>query len=73
MYYDSPNYPYAIFKDKLSAVNFPERPFIEVDWVIVLDVAPQTTGLYTFYVTVTLEDGKELVATTAFNIAGATE
>ncbi|MDR1405961.1 MAG: hypothetical protein LBI89_02000 [Prevotellaceae bacterium] len=72
-FYVNPTYPFAIYKEKLSAVNFPERPFIDYRWVVVLDVAPQTTGLYTFYVTVTLEDGKALVATTAFNIAGATE
>jgi hypothetical protein len=64
------NYPYAVFKEKLSAVNFPERPYIDYRWDCILDVAPQYTDTYTFYVKVVLEDGTVLEESASFTIRG---
>jgi hypothetical protein len=70
--FHNPNYPFAVFKEKLSDVNFPERPFIDCRWDIVLDVAPQHTDAYTFYIRVILEDDTVMETSTAIplNIKG---
>jgi hypothetical protein len=65
------NYPVAVFKEQLSAVNFIERPFIDYRWDMVLNVAPETIDTYTFYVKVVLADDSVLEAETFLNIQGA--
>jgi hypothetical protein len=64
------NYPFAVFKERLSAVNFMERPFIDYRWDVVLNVAPEITDAYTFYVRVTLADDTVLETSTSLNIQG---
>ena len=63
-------YPYAVVKKKLSAVNFPEHLFIDHRWDCILDIAPQYTDVYTFYVKIVLEDGTTLEASTSFTVKG---
>jgi hypothetical protein len=53
-------YPESIRKVKLSEANFEERPFIGDRWLCFLDVAPETTGTYTFLVKATFVDGTVL-------------
>jgi hypothetical protein len=56
---DAP-FPESIRKVKLSEANFEERPFIGPQWLCFLDVAPETTGTYTFLVKATFVDGTVL-------------
>jgi len=64
---DTPNWKYYVnhsyFKEKLSEVNFPERPFIGNEWLCILDVVPNKTAEYTFHVKVTLVNGNEMEKT----------
>jgi hypothetical protein len=62
------------FKEKLSEVNFVERPFIGNEWYCLLDVAPEKTGEYIFNVEVTLVNGTVLEAQSPpINIKGAND
>jgi hypothetical protein len=67
------DWPYAIFKEQLSAVNFIERPYTDYRWNTVLNVAPETTDTYTFYVKVVLADDSELKAEASLNIQGTSD
>jgi hypothetical protein len=67
------NYPYAVFKENLSAVNFAERPFIDFEWHLVLNVAPETTDTYTFHVAVTLADDTVLETSASLGIQGTND
>ncbi|MDR1896310.1 MAG: hypothetical protein LBR10_05925 [Prevotellaceae bacterium] len=70
---DNLGYPFAIFKETLSSVRFIERPFIDHRWDIVLNVGPETSDTYIFYVKVVLEDDSVLEAETSINIQGTSE
>ncbi|MDR1896309.1 MAG: hypothetical protein LBR10_05920 [Prevotellaceae bacterium] len=69
----NPDYPFAVFKETLSSVRFIERPFIDYRWDIVLNVGPETSDTYIFYVKVVLEDDSVLEAETSINIQGTSE
>ena len=60
----------TISAGKLSAINFPERPYIDFRWDCILDVAPQYTDTYTFNVKVVLEDDTALEGSASFTIKG---
>jgi hypothetical protein len=64
------NYPFAVFKENLSAVNFSERPFIDYRWHMVLNVAPEITDTYTFHIVVTLADDTVLETSASLGIQG---
>jgi hypothetical protein len=67
-------YPQSVVSVKLSEANFSERPFIGDEWLCLLDLAPEQTGEYTFYVKARLVDGTVLEGTASpITIKGRTE
>jgi hypothetical protein len=71
-YYTS-NYPFVVFKEQLSTVNFIERPFIDYEWHVVLNAAPETTGTYAFHIAIALADDRVLETSTSLNIQGTSD
>jgi hypothetical protein len=65
---ENPNWEFSIdhsyFKEKLTSVNFPGRPFIGNEWLCILDLAPDKTGEYIFHIKVTLVNGTEMEEST---------
>jgi len=55
--YSHYNVEQSIFKEKLSEVNFSDRPFTGNEWLCTLDVAPDKTDEYTFHIKVTSVNG----------------
>jgi hypothetical protein len=59
------DFPYSIFGAKLSSVDLTTKPHIGTYWTLVLETAPETTGEYTFTVSITNKQGKTIERTAA--------
>ena len=61
-------FPTSIIKANLAEANFSSLPFIGNQWNCHLDVPPDKTDTYTFYVKIILVDGTELEGETPVSI-----
>jgi hypothetical protein len=59
------DFPYSIFGAKLSSVDLTTKPYMGIAWRVLLDTAPETTGEYTFTVSITNKQGKTIERTAA--------
>lgn len=63
------DYPISVIRTNLGDVNFPSYKFIGNQWLCHLDIAPDKTDTYTFYVKVILDDGTMLEGTDPVTIS----
>ena len=66
--YRSSNFPFSIISANLASIDFSSFPFISNTWQCHLDVPPDKSDSYTFYIKVIFTDGTVLEGKTSVNI-----